>query len=449
MSRAKIETKPYLSGGGTMFEIPPMQHEPGVSGSLATMPITGVEPRVRGELGRLLEAARTIRPILREEQADTEERGHYSPRVHEYFRANDFYKLLLPRRFGGLELGPCGFFMVIAEIGRGCPSTAWCLSLSQAHTLTLASYWPLRTQDEVFGRNGYLIAPASGNPTSAKVRRVDGGFRVSGFWRYCSGAPYSTHFFPTIEVPAEGEQPAYRAWAVIDRADYRVQDDWGRVIGMRGSGSNSIEIAEPVFVPEHRVVAETWTNELAEPAPGATLHGNPAYSGAFFAFAEGEVAAATVGLGYAAIDEFERIVRISKAPFDDSGALRAERPDWQRVLSVALAKVDAAAAALFDGGRRYEEYGRLLVENGETFDAGRSMRLNQQYFIAEELVWEALQAIVRAAGTGPQADGQKIQRYFRDVWTAMTRADQLEFFGAASTRARWESEARLAAPSLV
>ncbi|WP_406631957.1 hypothetical protein [Amycolatopsis sp. WGS_07] len=331
--------------------------------------------------------------------------------------------------------------MVIAEVGRGCPSTAWCLSLSQAHTLTLSSYWPLAAQDEVFGQHGHMIAPASGNPTSAKVRRVDGGFLISGFWRYCSGAPYSTHFFPTIHVPGDDRRPGYRAWAVVDRADFEVKDDWGRVIGMRGSGSNSIEIAEPVFVPDHRVVAETWTNEVSEPAPGAALHGNPCYSGAFFAFAEGEVAASTIGLGYAAIDELDRIVRVSKAPFDDSGALRAEREDWQRVLSVALAKVDAAAAAVFDGGRRYEEYGRRLVEHGEVFDAGRSMRLNQQYFAAEELVWEALQSIVRAAGTGPQADGQKIQRYFRDMWTAMTRADQIDFFGAPSTRSRWESEA--------
>ncbi|WP_406631958.1 hypothetical protein [Amycolatopsis sp. WGS_07] len=105
MSRAKIETKPYLPGGGTAFAVPPLETEPGLAGPLATMPVTGVDPRVRTEVERLLEAARTLRPALREQQASTEARGHYSPEVHEFFRQHGFYRLLLPAVTAGSNSG--------------------------------------------------------------------------------------------------------------------------------------------------------------------------------------------------------------------------------------------------------------------------------------------------------------------------------------------------------
>ncbi|MGO1543307.1 MAG: acyl-CoA dehydrogenase family protein [Gulosibacter sp.] len=436
MSRAKVQTSEPTTNE-LVSAVPPLNAEPGLEGPYSKASITISDPRVRQELERLLEASRNIRSTLRERQQQTEEDGQYAEDIHAYFLEHGFYKVLLPRIYGGLELGIGAFFTVIAEVARGCPSTAWCLSLSCAHTVTLASYFPKQAQDEVFGANGYMIAPASGNPRAATVRRVDGGIMLSGSWRYCSGAPYSTHFFPTVEIPETETEDAYQAWVVVERKDYEVLDDWGRVIGMRGSGSNGIQMSE-VFVPDHRIVREAWANELTEPAPGSKIHGNPTYSGTFFGFAEGEVAAVAVGLGYAMADEYERIIRTSRAPFDSSGRLRAESGDWQRVLGMSIARVDAAHAALVRTGDLYEEYARQLIENGEPFDGGRSMRMNSAYFVVEELIWDAAQEMIRTAGTGASAEGQKMQRYFRDAWTTQSRTDQFQFFAAPAMQFHFE-----------
>ncbi|NKX52933.1 acyl-CoA dehydrogenase, partial [Arthrobacter deserti] len=59
------------------------------------------------------------------------------------------------------------------------------------------------------------------------------------------------HFMATAYLPGEEPgDPERRVWMILRRADYEVQDDWGRVIGMRGSGSNSIK-AEKAFVPDY------------------------------------------------------------------------------------------------------------------------------------------------------------------------------------------------------
>lgn len=430
MSRAKIEDTTMLeTAGGSGKVTPPLSTEPGLVGKYSKATITTSDARIREELARLLEAARVIRPKLREAQGETEKNGRYAPDVDAYFREHGFYKMLMPLKFGGLEMGPAAFFAVIAEVARGCPSTAWCLSLSCAHSLTLASYWGEQAQQEIFGKHDYMVAPASGNPTVAEVEHVEGGVLLSGKWRYCSGAPYSTHFFPSILVPETDTTPGYRAWAVVSRDDYTVLDDWGAVIGMRGSGSNGITM-DKVFVPYHHIVEETWATEVHEPTVGYGIHKNPAYSGVFFGFAEGEVAAVSVGLGYAALDEYERIIRNSNAPFSASGTKRADNDDWRRVLGMAMSKIDTAHAALVHNGELFEEYGRQVAEGEASFDSSRSMRLNNSHFVVEELVWEALQDLIRTAGTTASADGQRMQLYFRDIWATMSRTDQFQFFAA-------------------
>ncbi len=430
MSRVKISAETILeTASGSQRTTPPLREEPGLSGPYSTTPVTASDPRIRAEVVRLIEAARRIRPRLRERQQETEENGRFAPDINEYLVEHGFYRMLMPRLFGGLEIGVANFFTVISELARGCASTAWCVSLSSAHNLTLGSYWGERAQREIFDEHGYMIAPASGNPMGATAERVEGGIRLSGKWRYCSGAPYSTHFFPTVVVPATDTEPEYRAWAVVSRKDYTVLDDWGSVIGMRGSGSNGIEMQD-VFVPDHHLCPETWSTEVVEPTVGYGIHRNPMYSGVFFGFAEGEVASVSVGLGYAACDEYERIIRSTKAPFSASNSLRADNDDWRRVLGMSMSRVDAASATLIRNGELYEEYGRQVAEGEAPFDASRSMRLNNSHFVVEELVWEAVQEMIRTAGTTASMDGQRLQRCFRDIWATMSRADQFQFFAA-------------------
>lgn len=430
MSRAKISTATTVeTAGGTRHETPPLTEEPGLSGLYATAVVTEHDPEARAETLRLIEAAREIRPLLRERQERTEREGRFAPDVDAYLVEHGFYRMLMPRLFGGLQIGVANFLTVIAELARGCASTAWCVSLSSAHSLTLASYWDEEAQRDVFEHRGYMAAPASGNPTAATVERVEGGIRLSGKWRYCSGAPYSTHFFPTVIVPATDTEPEYRAWVVVPREEYTVLDDWGAVIGMRGSGSNGIEMQD-VFVPAHHICPETWTSEVVAPTVGALIHQDPTYSGVFFGFAEAEVAAVSVGLGYAACDEYERIIRTTKAPFSGSGSLRADNDDWRRVLGMSMSRIDTAAAANVRNGEIYREYGRQVMTGEAPFDGSRSMRLNNSAFVVEELVWEALQELIRTAGTSASMDGQRLQRYFRDIWATVSRTDQFQFFAA-------------------
>ena len=82
---------------------------------------------------------------------------------------------------------------------------------------------------------------------------VDGGYRLSGLWDFCSGIPYSTHLVCGARLrDADGPPKVVLRGGAAREAT--ILDDWGgdQTLGMRASGSHSVEIKD-VFVPAHHV----------------------------------------------------------------------------------------------------------------------------------------------------------------------------------------------------
>ncbi|MDN4572275.1 acyl-CoA dehydrogenase [Pandoraea cepalis] len=381
------------------------------------------------ELQRLIDRARELRPLLREEQAATEERGHYSSALHEIFWNEGFYRVLEPRRFGGLQLGVAAFYRVVAEVSRGCPSTGWCLCLGAGHSLQIASYFSEQAQQSVFGLHGQVVAASSGGGQKIELKRVEGGYRLSGIWRYCSGSPHSTHFMPVVPGFSEDpSRPPETWWMLVERAQYEVLDDWGQVMGMRGSGSNSIRI-DGAFVPEHMIVRSPDNFAASGPSVGSRLHDDPVYAGAFRGFAEGEIAAVAVGLAMACVDELEHLLG---APLrGQPGKVRADHIDFQRAMGMALATADASGALSVRGGQLYEAMAKRSVAGIEPFSADRAMRVASLYFMSERMSWETVDQVLRAAGSSAMVRGHRLERYSRDALTIRSRTDQLEFDASA------------------
>jgi 3-hydroxy-9,10-secoandrosta-1,3,5(10)-triene-9,17-dione monooxygenase len=244
---------------------------------------------------------------------------------------------------------------------------------------------------------------------------------------------------PNFTLPADDDGEPGSYIAVVPRSSYTVLDDWGGIIGMRGSGSHGIRV-EDAFVPEWHVVDTSWMASVSGETPGSRLHGNPTYGGPFMGFAEGETAAIVAGMGLAAVDEYERIITTSKAPWSD-GVQRSDHPVWKEKFGRAMALVDAAVALSARGGQLYEEFARRSVAGLEPFTAERALRLNNMYFMAENQVWEAIELMLRSAGSRHSAEGSRLLRYFRDLVTSRTVSDQFELFAVSAAEVHLGSTA--------
>jgi 3-hydroxy-9,10-secoandrosta-1,3,5(10)-triene-9,17-dione monooxygenase len=367
--------------------------------------------------GEIVARAEAMRPVLLEEQAETEERGTYSEAIHERFLEAGFYRLLQPRRFGGYEFDLPTFAKVILAISRGCPSTGWCLCLASGHAMNLASLFSEQAQADVFGPDGDFRSPSRGTPLGTAVP-TEGGWLVNGTWDYCSGAPYATHFMPVaFEDRAD---PTSIVLAVVPRAQWTMLDDWRDVLGMRGSGSNSIEVKD-ALVPEHFVIRENLLNvDVTNGTPGYRLHGNPMYAGRTLGFFYVEIVSIVVGAARAALDEYEQIITTRKT-YMPPIIPRYQHQEYQQHFGTALGMVDAAESVVLHAADAYMEYCRRGVEGGEPFTAEEDVRLYVGLQHALRQSWEATELLFRTSGSSGAKNGQRMQRYFRDLAMARTQ----------------------------
>jgi 3-hydroxy-9,10-secoandrosta-1,3,5(10)-triene-9,17-dione monooxygenase len=370
----------------------------------------------------IVDRARRLKSAIRAEAPHAEKRGHYSKELHQEFLKAGFYRMLQPRRFGGYEFDVPTFFKVMIEISAADPGIGWGLCLGSGHALQIGSYFSEAAQAEIFGEDGHFIAPLSGTGTgpNCKAEPVPGGYRVSGTWRYCSGVPYSTHFMGLAKVPGENGAPSRTVTIVVPHGSYRMLDDWGNILGLRASGSNSVVI-DGAVIPVRFTTESTLADALHGDTPGVRLHGNPMYAGLFLGFAAGELVCSQVGAAKASLEEYERIIRTTRPRFAQH-MLKFEHHDWQRIFGLALSTTEAAEAVLLRSGQIYMEKCRASVEEGRPFTLADALQLQGLQHQAARLAWEAGLETFRAASSTSAMDGELMQRFFRDLATFKNNA---------------------------
>jgi len=371
---------------------------------------------------QVIQRAIDLRPLLLEEQAAAEERGTYSPEMHERFRKAGFYRILQPTMYGGYEFDLGVFSRVIVEVARGCPGTGWCLCLASGHALNAAALFSKEGQDILFGNDGEFAAPARGVPSGVATETED-GWIVDGVWDYCSGSPYSTHAIVGVRIAGGAEDsPPELGIAAIPRADWELIDNWRDFIGMRASGSNSIRINN-AHIPKSLLVRQNFfALNIDGGTEGYKLHGNPMYSGRMFGFFQTEITSILVGTGFAALDEFERLIRAKDAaPKAPGGPPGGGVADLHRPYSLALGLLEAASNALAGGARSYLECCKRGIEDPSLYTDVDDMRIQAGLQQAARLAGEAVDILYGAAGTSISAkNGTRMQRYYRDIAMART-----------------------------
>jgi 3-hydroxy-9,10-secoandrosta-1,3,5(10)-triene-9,17-dione monooxygenase len=381
--------------------------------------MSGAETRTAGQV---IERIIDLRAQLREEQSATEERTFHSQSLHEALVDSGVYKMVVPRRYGGYELPMGDFYRAIIEIARGCPSTGWCVCLAGSHGLTVASIFSEAVQDEIFADGGDFRCPARALPHGTATPTEDGGWAVKGRWDYCSGSPYATHFLAAVRLPVAEGEPARIGCALVPRAQFERQDDWGNQIGMKGSGSHSIEV--DTVLPAEYVLPITMTDvHPGEHTVGYEIHGNPMYAGRTSGFYAGELTAVGIGVVRGALDEYAASLRARKTYWVPQ-VLRGEDPQYQQWYGHAQMLLDTAEGALMHMTHLYEQYCRDHVEGFQPFTTGMDTRLMSIALNASALCVDAMDLIIRTAGATSLAAGSPMERIWRDMSTFRSHVSQ-------------------------
>lgn len=373
--------------------------------------------------------AEAIAPTLVARQAETEERTFYAPDTHEQFRAAGFYRILVPRRYGGYEFGIDTFLRVCVALARGCPSTGWMYCLGAAHALPVATLFDRPAQDELF-RTGEFICPATVAPSGSARRAPGGDWIVDGTWNYCSGAPYATHFLGHTLVPGADGEPSPMVF-VAPRDQWERLDDWGRQLGLKGSGSHSIRIDGGRIPPYLTLDTHISQISVVDGAPGLAVHDNPEYGGGVLSSMLFEIASLAVGMSKGALDAYGDLMRDRKTIFPPIVG-RTEDPDYQFWYGRAAGLVATAEAALLDAVRQWREG---CVRGPATFTPAWEMRIATICRQVVALSWRAVEEFLfPTAGSSAVRQGERIERIWRDMSMVHSHAGLAVFLSTTAHR---------------
>lgn len=399
----------------------------------------------------MIDRAVALRPLLRSGGAETERLTRPTPEIHEACLEAGFYRCYIPRKYGGYEFGAPTYMRVIQELARGDIGAGWCIALAAAHALQIASWWPEEAQEEIFGDGDFRCASVAA-PIGPATRTAD-GWELTGKVGYCSGIPLSTHYMGQaliadtksthIASPQQGGLaggPTERMLLFVAPAsEFTILDDWGKLIGLKGSGSNTITF-DHGKIPAHWGIEDALMVDFdvdSRGAPGVELHGNPMYGGRALCCFTLTLTAIAVGGAYAALDEYEEMLHSRLTPLPPM-VPRIGDETFHRWFGSALAKIQFAEAALYNAVDQHMEACRRAVQDGIPYTYGEDHRIA---CIAREGIvhaWEVVQSeLFRTAGSSAAADGSRFDRIYRDMSSINSHRNTVlrEFAFAESARA--------------
>lgn len=266
--------------------------------------------------------ARALVPVLKE-RAD---RQWNQPRVLQE-TIDDLYEAGLlqvfqPKRWGGSELHPSEIFEVIMTLAEGDASVAWVTGVLGVHSFHLALLSD-QAQRDVWGEDPRALIGSPYAP-SGTATKVDGGYRLSGRWRFSSGCHHCTWTFLGALVgddPVTGSFTGPHASALLPRSDYEIVENW-EVHGLRATGSHDI-VVKDAFVPDHRMVK--FSDIVNGSAPGHELNKGELYRFPFSqVFSRATSTPVAVGALKGMVDDFidaakDRTTTTGSRPSEDGG----------------------------------------------------------------------------------------------------------------------------------
>jgi alkylation response protein AidB-like acyl-CoA dehydrogenase len=205
---------------------------------------------------RFSELARKLGASFAERAAAHDADGSFVAENYKALKQHKLFSAGVPADLGGGGASYTELCHFLRELAHGCGSTALALSM---HThLTAAAVWRHRHGQpaeallrKIVEGELVLVSTGAGDwvDSVGRAERVDGGYKITGVKRFCSGAPAGDLLLTSAPFVDPEKGPEVLHFAVSLRAPgVTVRDDWD-TLGMRATGSHSVELAD-VFVPE-------------------------------------------------------------------------------------------------------------------------------------------------------------------------------------------------------
>jgi alkylation response protein AidB-like acyl-CoA dehydrogenase len=311
----------------------------------------------------LVARARSLGSIFAERAGAHDLEGSFVSSNYAELKAQRFLSAGVPAELGGGGATHEDLCEMLRELGKHCGSTALALSM---HThLVAAQVWrhghgqPAEALlRKVAATELVLVSTGAGDwvDSIGQTERMQGGYRVNALKRFASGVPAGDLLVTSAPFDDPTQGPQVLHFAVSLKAEgVRVLDDWN-ALGMRGTGSHSVELKD-VFVPEEAISLRRTRGQW-HPSWSVIMTVAPSiYLAPYLGVAERAVEQARDQAAqrsadpnvWSALGELENTITTAQLAFRDMIALANNydfAPDEERASRVLVRKTIAANAIL-------------------------------------------------------------------------------------------------------
>jgi len=348
--------------------------------------------------------ARALVPLIEAAGDRIEAERRIVPDVVAALHEAGLFHMLLPPAMGGGGADIVAFNQVIETVAAADASTAWCLSQQVASTQA-AGYLDPKIAREVFGPPHGAVA--WGPPSGAKAIVADGGYVVTGRWRFASGSghcPWIGGHSAVIERDGKPRlddkgHPVLRT--MLFPKERAVWTDIWHTIGLRGTGSNQYEVKD-LFVPD---AYTTWRDQPSDRTDDGPLYNVPLLTLYGIGFC-----GVGLGLARASLEAFMTLAA-GKTGRVGRGAMR-DSPVIQSDVAKVAGGLHAARAFLRD---MLEEIWDAVNKDGATLEQRARLRLAITGALDQSV--RVVDFAYTAAASSAIFNGSPFERRFRDMHT--------------------------------
>ena len=359
----------------------------------------------------VIAGVRDLLPVLRERAQETEDARVVPTESVKALEETGFFRLLQPAAYDGFEADPVTFLSAVRLIASACGSTGWVASVLGVHAWQLALF-PPQAAEEVWGADRAARMSSSYAPTG-KARAVPGGHQLTGRWSFSSGCDHARWvLLGAIVSDGEGNPVDFRTF-LLPISDYEIDDVWDTV-GLRGTGSNDIVVAD-AFVPEHRSLSFTDVTKCR--CPGQEANPGPLFRLPYGSVFPYSITAPIIGMASGAYDAHVAYQR-KRVRASYAGQKAAEDPHGQVRVAQAAAEIDAAWLALERNMADLMAHARA----GEKIPIPLRLRVRRDQVLGTGRSISAVDLLFENSGGRALAAGTVIQRHWRDAHAGRVHA---------------------------
>ncbi|WP_082802267.1 acyl-CoA dehydrogenase family protein [Falsihalocynthiibacter arcticus] len=355
------------------------------------------------KLTETLEFKHLLKTIA-ERRGEIEQKRHVPKDIIALMKKARIFRSATPTRFGGDAMAPHHFLKMVDKIGTVDGSAAWVSAFGSANTYTAAL--PIEAQ-EIMYANGPDQVFAGGLHPVQKATRVEGGWNVSGRWKFASGCMGADWIGVGIEGVPQGDEPnapPIVMMAVAPADEVEIIECWD-VSGMQGTGSHDTTVTDKYY-------SDTWICERG--APG--LFDEPLYRYPAMAYQAQVHAACNLGLARAAIEHAKSVSNAAKLMAGHSRL--CDRGYYLTGVAETEAALRGARAFFYEAAEEAWDY--LLQGDPVPLEHINLLRLSASN--AAKVGAQIVQKCYTISGMGVIASGNPMQRYLRDAMVVTQHA---------------------------